>query len=103
MAFLPALPFSEPELTNGIRWYRFLFMVGASILGIVGVVIVFIYFIIELASLNSYGVPYLIPYAPTYIEELKNSIIKFPLKKINKRSKYLSNNLIKQRNDFDEN
>ncbi len=100
---ISALPFSEPELTNGIRWYRFLFMVGASILGIVGVVIVFIYFIIELASLNSYGVPYLIPYAPTYIEGLKNSIIKFPLKKINKRSKYLSNNLIKQRNDFDEN
>lgn len=100
---ISALPFSEPELTNGIRWYRFLFMIGASILGIVGVVIVFIYFIIELSSLNSYGIPYLIPYAPTYIEELKNSIIKFPLKKITKRSKYLSNNKIKQRNDFDEN
>lgn len=100
---ISALPFSEPELTNGIRWYRLLFIIGASILGIVGVVIIFIYFIIELASLNSYGVPYLIPYAPTYIEGLKNSIIKFPLKKLNKRSKYLSNNKIKQRNDLDEN
>ena len=99
---ISALPFSEPELTNGIRWYRILFMIGASILGIVGVVIVFIYFIIELASLNSYGVPYLIPYAPTYFEGLKNSIIKFPLKKITKRNKYLSNNTIKQRNDENE-
>lgn len=100
---ISALPFSEPELTNGIRWYRLLFMIGASLLGIVGVVVVFIYFIIELSSLNSYGKPYLIPYAPTFFEDLKNSIIKFPLKKLSKRSNYLSKNIVKQRNDFNEN
>ena len=54
---ISSLPFSEPELINGLRWYRILFMIGASMLGIVGVVIVFIYFIIELSSLNSFGKP----------------------------------------------
>ena len=79
---ISSLPFSEPELINGLRWYRILFMIGASMLGIVGVVIVFIYFIIELSSLNSFGKPYLIPYAPTYIVGLKNSLVKFPAKSL---------------------
>lgn len=99
---ISALPFSEPELTNGLRWYRLLFMIGASLLGIVGVVIVFIYFVIELVSLNSFGKPYLMPYAPTYYIGLKNSIIKFPAKLLNKRRPYLSNNTIRQRIDQNE-
>ena len=99
---ISALPFTEPELTNALRWYRVLFMVGASLLGMVGVVVVFIYFIIKLSSLNSFGKPYLIPYAPTYFSELKNSIIKFPAKKLDKRRPYLSNNIIKQRIDQNE-
>lgn len=99
---ISALPFSEPELTNGLRWYRLLFMIGASLLGIVGVVVVFIYFVIELVSLNSFGKPYLMPYAPTYYTGLKNSIIKFPTKMLNKRRPYLSDNTIRQRIDQNE-
>ena len=99
---ISALPFTEPELTNGLRWYRFLFMLGASFLGIVGVVVVFIFFIIELSSVNSFGKPYLIPYAPTYFTALKNSLIKFPTRKLDKRRPYLSDNIIKQRVDYDE-
>ncbi len=99
---ISALPFSEPEIINGLRWYRFLFMIGASLLGIVGVVIIFIFFVIELTSLNSFGKPYLMPYAPTYLQGLKNSVIKFPTIKLTKRLSYLSNNIIKQRNDNDE-
>ena len=96
---ISALPFTEPELINGLRWYRILFMLGASILGIVGVVIAFIYFVIEMTSLNSFGKPYLLPYAPTSFIGLKNSLIKFPAKLLNKRRPYLSNNIVKQRID----
>ena len=99
---ISSLPFSEPELINGLRWYRILFMIGASMLGIVGVVIVFIYFIIELSSLNSFGKPYLIPYAPTYIVGLKNSLVKFPAKSLIKRRPYLSNNTIRKGSESNE-
>ncbi len=94
---ISSLPFTELDLINSLRWYRLLFMIGATFLGIVGVVAAFIYFVIKLSSLESFGKPYLIPYAPTVFEGLKNSIVTFSVKKQNKRLEYLSNNKIKQR------
>lgn len=93
---ISSLPFSEFEFTNAIRLYRLIFMLGAAFMGLIGVVVVGIFFIIKLSSTKSFGKPYLIPFAPTYIEGLKNSIIKFPLKKLYKRRKFLSNNTIKR-------
>lgn len=93
---ISALPFPEPELINGLRWYRLLFMLGATFLGIIGVVLVFIFFLLNLSSLESFGIPYLTPFAPTYKTGLKNTFIKFPTKLLNKREKYLSNNIIKE-------
>ena len=92
---LSALLFTEPEMINGIRWYRILFMIGASFMGIIGVVITGMYFIIKLCSLKSFGVPYFYPFSPISINKLKDSIIKFPTKDLNKRDKYLSNNITK--------
>ena len=66
-------------------------------LGTIGIVLAFIYFIIELTSLYSYGKPYLIPYVPFYIEGIKNSIIKLPKKLLNKREKYLTNNIRREK------
>ena len=93
---ISALPFTEPEIINGIRWYRLFFMLGATTLGIVGVMLTLICFLIKLSNLNSFGIPYLTPLAPTFKEGLKNSIIKFPIKKLKKREPYLSNNLNKE-------
>ena len=93
---ISALPFSEPEIINGIRWWRLIFMISGTCLGLVGVTLNFIIFIIKLSNLESFSIPYLTPFAPTYIEGIKNSIIKFPLKFLNRRNKYLSNNLKKE-------
>ena len=72
-------------------------MLGGTFLGIIGVVLSFIYFIIKLTSTNSFGVPYLTPFSPTSLIGLKNSIIKFPVKYLNKREPIISNNTIKYR------
>ena len=64
-------------------------------MGIFGVIIIFIYFIVKLSSLDSFGIPYLTPFAPLNKIELKNSIIKFPTKKLDKRNNLLSNNTTK--------
>ena len=96
---ISSLPFTEPDLINSLRWYRIIFMIGGTILGIIGVVATFIYFLIKINSLKSFGKPYLIPYVPISLTGLKNSIIKLPAKLLNKRESYLSNNKIRQRID----
>lgn len=96
---ISALLFTEPELINAIKWYRLLFMIGATTIGMYGVFIVFIYFLTNLCSINSFGKPYTIPFAPLSISGLKNSIIKFPLNKRNKRNEYLTNNIIREVNN----
>lgn len=96
---ISSLIFTEQDLINSLRWYRLLFMIGASTLGIVGVILVFIFFLIQLADSKSFGKPYLIPFAPTYITGLKNSIVKFPLRKLDKRLPYLSDNIQKETGD----
>lgn len=97
-----ALLFTEPELISAIRWYRLIFMLGANFLGIFGVVCVFIYFITKLVSLDSFGSPYFLPFSPISVTGLKNSIIKFPVKYLQKRDKYISNNTIKLKEENSE-
>lgn len=93
---ISALPFTEPELINGLRWWRLAFMVSASLLGLVGVNLMLIIFVLKLSSLESFSTPYLAPFAPTFIEGLKNSFVKFPERKLTKRESYLTNNLTKE-------
>ena len=64
-------------------------------MGIIGVVLTFSIFIIKLCSISSFGIPYFMPFAPLSITGLKNSIIKFSTKKLNKREPQLSNNTTK--------
>lgn len=94
---LSSLLFTEPEVINGIRWWRLLFMVGGILFGIIGVLLGFIFFIIKLSSLHSFGLCYLMPYSPISLVGLKNSMIKFPTKYLNKREPALSSNEIKYR------
>ncbi len=93
---ISALLFTEPELVNAIKWYRIFFMIGATTIGMFGVFIVFIIFLTNLCSINSFGKPFMIPFAPLSIEGLKNSIIKFPIKKRRKRNKYLTKNITRE-------
>ncbi len=71
-----SLPFTEPSFINSLRIYRIIFMLGGTILGVIGVVIAFIFFLINLISTTSLGVPYLMPISPLDSKGLKDSIIK---------------------------
>ena len=98
---ISALTLSEPEVINGLRWYRLLFMIGASSLGIVGVVMIFIYFVIEMTSMESFGIPYTTPFSPTFIEGIKNSFFRVPVWNLKTRKSYLSDNKIKLKEKSD--
>ena len=92
---ISALVIVEPELSNAIKWYRILFMLGGTTIGIFGIFIVFIIFTTNLCSINSYGKSFTMPFTPIN-SDIKNSIIKFPLLKRNKRNNYLTNNIIRE-------
>lgn len=92
---ISALVIVEPELSNAVKWYRILFMLGGTTIGIFGIFIVFIIFTTNLCSINSYGKYFTMPFTPIN-SDIKNSIIKFPLLKRNKRNKYLTNNIIRE-------
>lgn len=96
---ISSLIFTETELVNALRWYRILLMLGASILGIYGLLIVFIYLITNLASYDSFSLPYLTPYAPVISGGLKDSIYKAPLIKQKERNKLITNNIIKNKTE----
>ena len=92
---ISALVIVEPELSNAIKWYRIFFMLGGTTIGIFGIFIVFIIFTTNLCSIYSYGKSFTMPFTPIN-DDIKNSIIKFPLLKRNKRNKYLTNNIIRE-------
>ena len=87
---ISSLPFAEPEFTTSIRTYRLIFMVGASFLGIMGIVAIFIFFIIRATSIETFGIPFFSPIEPFDKNGFKNTFLKLPNE--NKRMKVLSDN-----------
>lgn len=96
---ISSLPFNEIGIINSLRLYRIIFMFGGAFMGIVGVVIIFIFFLTKITSIKSFGKPYLMPYSPVDNNGLKDSIIKAPVKKLTQRLAYLSDNRIRERNN----
>ncbi|HUC92185.1 MAG TPA: spore germination protein [Paenibacillus sp.] len=71
------------------RLLRFvLILLGAS-LGMYGVLLGMIVMVLHLSSLRSFGVPYLTPFAPFKLKEMKDVMLRFPIKSLKKRPVYL--------------
>ena len=65
--------------------------------GIHGILLIFIFMIINLSSYDFLGMPYLTPFAPPITANLKDSIIKTPTINLTKRNRELTNNIIKNK------
>jgi hypothetical protein len=70
-------------------------MIGGTIFGIYGILLMAILLLINLVSYDFLGVPYLTPFVPTINASLKDSIIKFPTIKQKERNRLLTNNITK--------
>lgn len=73
------------EMAMAIRLLRFAFTIFAAIFGIMGIVICAGFTMVHLVSIESLGQPYFQPYSPLSINNLKDSILRFPLNKMKKR------------------
>ena len=60
-------------------------MLGASLFGLFGVVVVCWLIMVHLLSLKSFGVPYLAPWAPLKLGDLKDSLVRLPLEVFRRR------------------
>lgn len=71
------------------RLLRFAFILAASGLGLYGIMLLLVLMVAHLASLRSFGVPYLAPVAPFIIEDQKDVFFRFPIWANNVRPSYL--------------
>lgn len=88
---ISSLIFQDTDFINGIRFWRFLFIIASSMLGAIGIISMFLILITKIASLENLETSFLSPLAPLEIEANKDMIVKFSNKDIFKRPKYISN------------
>ena len=71
--------FVNPSQVDSGAILRIIFLILAAVLGLFGITIGLLGLLIHLASLRSFGTPYLSPIAPLTPGDLKDSFIRTPL------------------------
>lgn len=98
--FITSLIFTELEVINAIRYFRFVFLILAAMYGLYGIALALIYFLIHITSIRSAGKPYYYPIVPFDFTYIKKTLFKVKYVNDTKRSKVLAKkNQIKQRSD----
>lgn len=72
--------FVAPSYSFGIaqRLLQFSYMVLGGFMGLFGIMCGVLFTIVHLASLKSFGIPYLAPIAPTFISDWKDILVRVP-------------------------
>lgn len=89
------------DMALAVRILRFVYMVSASIFGIIGIVVPTALTFAHLTRIESLGQPYFQPFSPLDTSGLKDSILRLPLKKMKKRP-YMTRTKNKLRSGNDE-
>lgn len=87
---ISGLLFSDIDMINGIRFWRFLFILFSTFFGIIGFTICFMILIVKLANLKILGTDYLSPISPLNTVGLKDALIRTPKNKDKERPSYLT-------------
>jgi|GEM_PF-4899099 len=72
-------------MSGAVRLLRFPMMLAASALGFVGIVFGLMVLFLHLCKLESFGTAYFAPVAPFRWQDLKDSVVRMPIWKLNKR------------------
>ncbi len=89
LTFISSLIFTDLEIMNGIRYWRFFFLLLSCFFGLFGTGLAFVFLLTNLCSYEIYDKPYFFPIAPFDKNYLKDTLFKMHN---NKRSKLLSKN-----------
>ncbi|MFE8700144.1 spore germination protein [Cytobacillus sp. FJAT-54145] len=83
--------FALPSYSFGVslRMLRFAFMIAAASFGFYGIVLAYIAVNIHLVNLRSFGVPYTVPFAPSFYGDWKDLVVRSPHTVMKRRPTYL--------------
>jgi len=86
--------FSMPtySLAIAFRMIRFAFMIAAAVLGLYGIILVYIMINIHIVNLTSIGVPYSTPFAPSFFRDWKDLVLRAPITMLTRRPAYMDTN-----------
>ncbi|HEX3048130.1 MAG TPA: spore germination protein [Bacillota bacterium] len=70
--------FLLPTQTNSVTLLRIPVLIMSSLFGLFGILWSYVFVIIHLVSLRSFGVPYMAPLMPMSVKDLKDSLIRLP-------------------------
>jgi len=97
LTFISSMCFSNVEIVNAVRVWRFLSLFLASFYGLYGVGIAFILLLVNLCSFYSFDLSYTFPLAPFDFNYLVVSLFKGKTQNNTERSKYLTDNVRKEK------
>ncbi|HHX33209.1 MAG TPA: spore germination protein [Mollicutes bacterium] len=97
LTFLSSLIFNEVEMSGALRWWRYIFLIFAGFFGLYGFALSLLIFLINLCAYESFSLTYMFPISPFDYSYLKETLFKPKRSKNIYRSKYLSDNVRKQK------
>lgn len=97
ITFIASLTFTDLEISNGMRYFTYIFLFASAIYGLYGLFLAFIFFLIYICSIDSFKMPYFFPIAPFNKNYFKNTVFKTKIKKDTHRTEVLApQNEVKQ-------
>lgn len=96
LTFISSMVFSNIEIVNAVRIWRFLSLIISSFYGLYGIAIVIIALIVNISSYYSFGLSYTYPVAPFDLNYLQKTLIRTSKTNELYRGKYLTKNTRKQ-------
>ena len=95
---ISGLTFSDINVINALRKWRAIYMIFASLCGLIGMAMATILFVTSLVSTNSYTKSFTYPVAPLNMTQVKKSLFtRMAIPKDHTRQKILTNNLTRSR------
>ncbi|MBM7662975.1 spore germination protein [Bacillus mesophilus] len=72
-----------------IRMLRFVFLIVAGVFGFYGIILTYIAINVHMANLKSFGVPYTVPFAPSFYKDWKDLVLRAPVTFFSNRPKLM--------------
>lgn len=89
---IAAFTIPQYNISLSVRILRFVLMILASIFGLYGLMLGLLFLLLHLCSIRSFGTPYLTPWTPFKVSDLKDTVVRLPWWTFTRRPSATSHN-----------